>query len=85
MFEKRLQAFTYAVGITFIILAAITALTYIWFLLLQGGAFRNIPALGGVPAPEMAEYLLDLKLFAVVLGAIFLICSIWRRKLKDLG
>lgn len=85
MFEKRLQAFTYAVGITFIILAVITGATYIWFLLLLGGAFRNIPAFAGMPAPEMAEYLLDLKLFAIVVGAVFIICSLWRRKLKALG
>jgi hypothetical protein len=84
MFEKRLQAFTYAVGITFIILAALTVVTYIWYLLLVGGAFRNIPAFGAMPAAEVADYLLNLKLFAVIVGAVFIICSIWRRKLKSL-
>ena len=84
MFEKRLQAFTYAVGITFIILAIITAATYIWFLLLLGGAFRNVPAFDAMPAAELAEYILDLKLFAVLIGSIFIICSLWRRKLKVL-
>jgi hypothetical protein len=85
MFEKRLQAFTWAVGITFIILAVITVTTYFWFLLLVGGAFRNIPAFGALPATEMAEYMLDLKLFSIVIGTVFIICSLWRRKLKALG
>jgi hypothetical protein len=85
MFEKRLQAFTYAVGITFIILGVITVSTYFWFLLLVGGAFRNIPAFGTVPVAEMAEYMLNLKLFAIAIGTIFVICSLWRRKLKSLG
>ena len=85
MFDKRLQAFTYAVGITFIILAVITGLTYIWFLLLLGGTFSNIPAFAGVPAQEIAEYLLDLKLFAVMIGAVFITCALWRKKLKALG
>ncbi len=82
MFEKRLQSFTYAVGITFIILAALTMVTYIWFLLLLGGAFRNIPAFGGMPVVELAGYLLNLKLLAVLVGAVFVTCSLWHRKLK---
>ncbi len=82
MFEKRLQAFTYAVGITFIILATLTGVTYIWFLLLLGGAFRNIPAFGGMPAAELAGYLLNLKLLAVFVGAVFVTCSLWHRRLK---
>jgi len=82
MFEKRLQSFTYAVGITFIILAVLTGVTYIWFLLLLGGAFSNIPAFGGMPVVELAEYLLDLKLLAVFIGAVFVTCSLWHRKLK---
>jgi hypothetical protein len=85
MFEKRLQAFTWAVGITFIILAVITVSTYFWFLLLVGGAFRNIPFFGALPAAEMAEYMLDLKLFAIAVGTIFIICRLWGKKLKALG
>jgi|GEM_PF-2334792 len=82
MFERRLQSFTYAVGITFVILAVLTGVTYIWFLLLLSGAFRNIPAFGGMPAAELAGYLLNLKLLAVFIGAVFVTCSLWHRKLK---
>lgn len=82
MFEKRLQSFTYAIGITFIILAALTGATYIWFLLLLGGAFRNIPAFGNMPVVELAGYLLNLKLLAVLIGAVYITCSLWHRKLK---
>lgn len=82
MFEKRLQSFTYAIGITFIILVALTIITYIWFLLLIGGAFENIPAFGEMPAAELAEYLLNLKLLAVFVGAVFVTCSLWHRKLR---
>ena len=85
MFEKRLQAFTYAAGITFILLAAVTFLTYIWFLLLRGGTFDNIFIFYAVPAEEIAEYLLDLKLLAMIVGTVFVGCYFWRKKLAALG
>lgn len=85
MFEKRLQAFTYGVGITFLILAGITILTYIWFLLLTGGAFDKIFFFYAVPSEQIAVYLLDLKLLAVIFGSIFITCLFWRKKLAKLG
>ena len=85
MFEKRLQAFTYAAGITFIFLAAVTALTYIWFLLQSGGAFNSIFIFYAVPVDQIAEYLLDLKLLAVIVGTVFVGSYFWRKKLAALG
>jgi hypothetical protein len=82
MFEKRLRAFTYAIGITFLILVALTVITYIWFLLLLNGAFDRIPAFAGMPELEIAEYLLDLKILVIIAGAIYLTCGLWLRKLK---
>ena len=84
MFEKRLQAFTYGVGITFILLAAATVLTYVWFLLQPGGVFDKIFIFYAVPAEMIAEYLLDLKLLAVMIGTVYVACYFWRRKLEAL-
>jgi hypothetical protein len=85
MFEKRLQAFAYAAGIAFIMLAAVTVLTYIWFLLQAGGTFDNIFIFYAVPVEEIANYLLNLKLLAVIVGTIFVICYFWRKKLAGPG
>lgn len=85
MFDKRLQAFTYAAGITFLFLAGVTVLTYIWFLLQTAGAFDKIFIFYAVPGEQIADYLLDLKLLAVIFGSIFITCYFWRKKLVKLG
>ena len=81
MFEKRLSAFTGSVGVTFVILVGITAVTYIWYLLLLNGSLNNIRFFAGMQTLEIGKYLLNLKFLAIIVGSVYLTCSIWRRKL----
>ena len=83
MFEKRLSAFTGSVGITFMILVGLTAVTYFWYLLLINGSLNNIWFFAGMQTMEVGKYLLNLKFFAIIVGSLYLTCSIWRRKLKN--
>lgn len=83
MFEERLRAFSYALGTTFLILIALTVITYIWFLIHAVGAFGNIFIFDVVPGNEIARYMMNLKLLAVIFGAVYLTCRLWWKKLRQ--
>ncbi len=83
MFEKRLRAFSYAVGITFLILAAITTITYVWFLIHAAGLFGNIFIFDVVSGNELARYMMNLKLLAVLFGAVYITCRLWWKRLSQ--
>lgn len=81
MFEKRLQAFSYAVGMTFIILAALNLINFIIYSMMVGKALDFWPFTIVTPA-EMIDYMLNIKLMGVFIGAVFLVSYFWGKRLK---
>jgi hypothetical protein len=84
MFEKRLQAFSYAVGMTFIVLAVLNVINLIVYSLIDAEALNFWP-FTLVTAREMMAYMLNVKLMGVFFGAVFLVSYIWGRRLKRIG
>ncbi len=84
MFEKRLQAFSYAVGITFIVLAVLNVINLIVYSLMADMALDFWP-FTLVTAQEMMRYMLNLKLMGVFFGAVFLVSYIWGRRLRRIS
>jgi hypothetical protein len=84
MFEKRLQAFSYAVGMTFIVLAALNVINLIVYSLMDTGALNFWP-FTLVTAQEMMGYMLNVKLMGVFFGAVFLVSYIWGRRLRRIS
>jgi uncharacterized membrane protein YkgB len=85
MFEKRLQAFSYAVGTTFLILVLLILLTFTVYSLMLRGVLGGIWPFCTVKVADMARYLLNLKLMGVFFGAVFLVCYFWLKGLKKLS
>ena len=84
MFEKRLQAFSYAVGMTFIILALLNLINFIVYSLMIECVLDFWPF--SIVAPgEMIGYMLNVKLMGVFFGAVFLVSHLWLRKLKRIS
>jgi hypothetical protein len=83
MFEKRLQAFSYAAGMTFIILAILNIINLIVYSMMAGNVLNFWP-FTLVPLQDMMEYMLDVKLLGVFVGAVFLTSYIWRKRLEKL-
>ena len=81
MFEKRLQAFSYAVGITFLILFLLTLFTFAVYSLMLKGVLAGVWPFCTVKIADMAGYLLNLKLMGVFFGAVFLVSYFWARRL----
>jgi len=84
MFEKRLQALTHALGITFLILIVLHIISFVWVVLFSSGMFDFIPFLGVFSPNVMVGYILNLKIVIVFFGSLFLICWLWSRKLRDI-
>ena len=84
MFEKRLRAFSYAVGMTFIALAALNVINFIVYSLMDAGALDFWP-FTIVSTQEMMRYMLNLKLMGVFFGAVFLVSYIWGRRLRRIS
>ena len=85
MFEKRLQAFSYAVGITFLILFLLNLFTFAVYSLMFEGVFAGIWPFCLVEIGDMARYVLNLKLMGVFLGAVFLVSYFWLKKIRKLS
>ncbi len=81
MFEKRLKSFSYAAGMTFLILILTVILTFCWYMLLDAGYFGNITIISSIDTADIAGYLLNLKLLTIFFGALFLLSYIWHKKL----
>jgi len=84
MFEKRLQALTQALGITFLVLIVLHIISFVWVLLFTAGMLNFLPLLGIFSPEGMVDYILNLKIVIVFFGSIFLICWLWNRKLRDI-
>ena len=82
MFEKRLQAFSYAVGVTFLILVLLTLITFVVYSLMLRGVLGGIWPFCTVKVADMARYMLNLKLMGVFFGAVFLVCYFWLKGLR---
>lgn len=81
MFEKRLQAFSYAVGMTFIAIALLNVINFIVYSMMVENVldFWSFTIL----APgEMIGYMLNIKLLGVFFGAVFLVGYFWRKRLR---
>ena len=81
MFEKRLQAFSYAVGMTFIIIALLKVINFIVYSMMAGNVLNFWPFTILTPA-DMIGYMLNIKLLGVFIGSMFLISYFWRKRLK---
>jgi hypothetical protein len=84
MFEKRLQAFSYAVGMTFIILAVLNVINLIVYSLMAAMVLDFWP-FTIVSTQDMIGYMLNVKLMGVLFGAVFLVSYIWGRRLKRIA
>jgi len=83
MFEKRLHAFRYAVGITFLFIALLNVINFIVYSLMSCGTLYFWP-FTAIAAGDMIEYMLNIKLMGVIFGAIFLVCYFWEKKLDKM-
>jgi hypothetical protein len=84
MFEKKLQAFSYAVGITFIVLAILNVINLIVYSMMDARVLDFWP-FTIVSAREMMGYMLNVKLLGVFFGAVFLVSYIWGRRLRKIS
>jgi len=84
MFEKRLHAFRYAAGITFLFIALLNLINLVYYSLMEAGALDFWPFTTVTPT-EMVSYMLDIKLMDVFFGAVFLVCYFWEKKLRKLA
>lgn len=84
MFETRLKAFSYAVGITFLAIAALNLINLIVYTMMAGDLLDFWPLNIFTPA-HMIGYMLNVKLLGVFFGAVFLVGYIWGRRLKKAG
>lgn len=84
MFEKRLQAFSYAVGMTFIVLAVLNIINLIVYSLMDARVldFRPFTI---VSTQELMGYMLNVKLMGVFFGAVFVVSYIWGRRLRKIS
>ena len=85
MFEKRLRALTYALGVTFLILIVLHIISFIWVILFSSGMFDFASFLNIVSPNVMVGYILNLKIVVVFFGTLFLICWLWSRKLREIS
>ena len=85
MFEKRLQAFSYAVGITFLILFLLNLFTFAVYSLMLKGVLAGVWPFRTVEIADMARYLLNLKLMGIFFGAVFLVSYFWLKRLSKLS
>ncbi len=85
MFEKRLQAFSYAVGITFLILFLLNLFNFAFYSVMFKGVFAGVWPFCLVEIGDMARYMLNLKLLGVFFGAVFLVSYLWLKKLRKLS
>ena len=80
MFEKRLEAFSYATGMTFIAIALLNLINFIVYSMMVAKVLDFWPFTIVEPA-EMIRYMLNVKLMGVFIGAVFLISYLWRKRL----
>ncbi|MEE9554070.1 MAG: hypothetical protein V3W18_07195 [candidate division Zixibacteria bacterium] len=81
MFEKRLRAFSYAVGMTFIVIALLNLFNFIVYSMMIECVLDFWPFTILTPA-EMIEYMLEIKLMGVFIGAVFLVSYFWGKRLS---
>ncbi len=84
MFETRLMAFSYAVGMTFLAIAAVNLINFIVYTLMAGNVLDFWPFTIVTPG-EMIGYMLNVKLMGVFFGAVYLVSYIWGRRLRKAG
>lgn len=85
MFEKKLQAFSHAVGITFLILFLLNLFNFAFYSLMFEGVFACVWPFYLVEIGDMARYMLNLKLMGVFVGTVFLVSYFWLRKLRKIS
>ena len=85
MFEKRLQAFSHAVGITFLILFLLNLFNFAFYSVMFEGVFAGVWPFCLVEIRDMARYMLNLKLMGIFFGAVFLVCHFWSKGLKKIS
>ncbi len=81
MFEKRLQAFSYAVGMTFIAIALLNVINFIVYSMMVENVLDFWPFTILAPG-EMIGYMLNIKLLGVFFGAVFLVGHFWGKRLS---
>ena len=84
MFEKRLEAFSYAVGMTFIFIALLNLINFIVYSMMVENVLNFWP-FTIISAEDMIEYMLEIKLMGVFFGAVFLVSYFWRKRLAKFG
>ena len=85
MFEKRLHAFSYGVGITFLILFLLNLFNFAFYSLMHEGVFAGVWPFCLVEIGDMARYMLNLKLMSVFVGTVFLVSYFWLKKLRKIS
>jgi hypothetical protein len=84
-FDRRLNAFVWASGWTFLTAIGFNCLMFIWYALTASGCLERCYIFSIFPISEAAEYFLKVKLVTAIIGLVFLGSYLWRRKYRMLA
>lgn len=83
-FDRRLSAFVWAIGWTFLIAICFNCLMFLWYALLAGGCLERFYIFSIFPINEAAEYFLKVKLTTAIIGLVFIASYLWRKKYRSM-